>query len=178
MDNFIAKLGEVMRAAQLCLTNKLGIPALILIYSVIDIVASLERQGNEGTQKGFVRWVVRYLAPGGGLPCTPTELYSGRCGVIHTLSGESDLFRKGKARRVCYAYGSAPLEALQEVLPMVGRDDVVIHADGLLALVSAGINDYFAEVRSDPERGKVVAHNAAKAFATITNKDIFGSRRV
>jgi hypothetical protein len=177
MDNFIARLGEVTRAAQLCLTNELNLPALILIYSAIDIVASLEPQGNEGTRRAFVRWVVRYLVPGGRLLCTPTELYGARCGVIHTLSGESDLSRDGKARRVCYAYGSAPPDTLQEVLPMVGRDDVVIHADSLLALVSAGINDYFAEVRSDPERARIVARSAAKGFATITNKEIFNSRR-
>lgn len=173
MDNFIRRLEQVLEAGKLCLANQLGLPALILIYCVIDIVASLERQGSEGTKRAFVRWVAKYLSSSGTLPCTPTELYSARCGVIHTLSGESDLSRKGEARRVAYAYGVAPPEPLRQFLPTVGRDDIVIHVDTLLTLVSASLDRYFAEVRADGERVKAVEPNAAKCFAVITNKDIF-----
>jgi hypothetical protein len=173
MDNLIVRLREVLCAAQLCLTNRFQLPVLILIYSVVDIVASLEHQGNEqGTRKPFVRWVKGYLVPGGDLPCTPTELYSARCGVVHALSGESDLSRAGKARRVCYAYGSARPDDLQQVLPGAGRDDVVVHLDSLLALVAASLDRYFAEVRADPERQKIVDPNAAKCFTVITDQDL------
>jgi hypothetical protein len=178
MDNLIARIREVLRAAELCLTAQLSLAALILIYSVIDIVASLERQGSEGTRRTFVRWVSRYLAQRGELSCTPTELYAARCGVIHTLSGESDLSRAGKARRVCYSYGSASPDDLQEVLPKMGSDDVVVHTDDLLALVRANVDRYFVEVNSEPRRAKAVDRNAARCFAVITIDDLLNPRRV
>lgn len=178
MDNLIARIEEVLRVAEFCLSERIGLPALILIYSVIDIVAALERQGNKSTRNDFLRWVARYLVPGGDLPCTPKELYGARCGVIHTLSGESDFSRTGEARRVAYAYGVAPPDALHEALAEAGHDDVVIHVDTLLALVRARTGRYFSELKADRARAAVASRNARKCFTTITDTDIFGAPKV
>jgi len=86
-----------------CEANKFVLPALMLIYSGIDILASLERRKGEGTKASFTRWVDEYLLKAVSLPCTSLELYAARCGILHTLTPESDLSRKGKAREVGYA---------------------------------------------------------------------------
>jgi hypothetical protein len=148
-----------------------------LIYSAIDIVASLERSGNEGTRKTFVHWVSRYLPHDERLRCTPTELWAARCGVIHTLSADSDLSRRGKARRVEYAYGAASADELQGVLPMVGVKDVAIHVDTFLELARDGVAHFFSEVKTDPDRLRRVSGNAARCLSNLTIKEILDLER-
>jgi hypothetical protein len=73
-------------AINLCLSNNLRMPALVLIYSGIDMLAALGRpQSNPNvTRKDFINWCEHYLVPAGFNQCTPIDLYAARCGVVHT----------------------------------------------------------------------------------------------
>ena len=48
------------RAATIMFDHRYIVPGLTLIYTGIDIVASLERLGYEGTKASFIRWYDRY----------------------------------------------------------------------------------------------------------------------
>jgi hypothetical protein len=147
-------LGEAVAG---CIRAKLYLPALMLIYTWIDIIASFEKSGREGVRKSFTRWADRYLLPEKNFGCSGMDLYSARCGVLHQMSCNSDLINSGKARRIYYAWGTASAD-------MYPTKELVIHINSLLEVLVAGTSEYFIEVTSDPARTRVVA---AKAYRNI-----------
>src|SRR4051812_2144145 len=90
-----------------CLEKKLQLPTLVLLYTAIDVAAWLSNDDPTArVGKRFMAWVDQYLLKAKPLPCTSADLYAARCGVVHTLTADSDLSDQGKARRICYAWGS------------------------------------------------------------------------
>lgn len=159
-------------AVGLCIDGRRILPALTLIYAGLDIVASLERVPTEGTRAAFVRWVEKYLRPEGTLGCTAMELYAARCGVLHTFSAESDLSRAGRAREILYAWGDADAEVLRAAAAKVGNTtSVVVHFNSLRLLFRAGVEAWWAEVGTDPNRAAEVASRAGKWFMHMS-KDV------
>jgi hypothetical protein len=51
-----------------CVSKGRVLSCLTLLYSAIDILASLERHQQEGTKAAFVRWVDTYMLPYGAFP--------------------------------------------------------------------------------------------------------------
>jgi hypothetical protein len=96
---FYQNLTEQLDTISDCLERRRIIPCLCLIYSSIDVVASLERRPNEDPKAAFVRWVSDNMSKTKPLSCTPLELYAARCGILHTFTADSDLSRKGKVVR-------------------------------------------------------------------------------
>jgi hypothetical protein len=91
-----------------CMAKGRLLPCLVLLYSAIDIVASLESGKASGS--AFMAWSDKYLLQGTSLACTASDLYGARCGILHILSAESDISRKGTAHRIQYAMGALPRE--------------------------------------------------------------------
>jgi hypothetical protein len=54
---FQHNLIDHLDAIEDCLQTRRFLPCLCLLYSGIDVVASLERRPDEGTKSAFVRWV-------------------------------------------------------------------------------------------------------------------------
>src|SRR5438045_609045 len=75
-----------------CMAKGRLLPCLVLLYAAIDIVASLESGKASGS--AFMAWSDKYLLQGTSLPCTASDLYGARCGILHTLSAESNMSRK------------------------------------------------------------------------------------
>ena len=71
MHAFYENVTEQLNTIEDCLELRRIIPCLCLIYSCIDVVASLERRPNEGTKAAFVRWVSENMSKARPLPCTP-----------------------------------------------------------------------------------------------------------
>jgi hypothetical protein len=170
---------QQLDAIEDCLKARRILPALCLLYSVIDVTASLERQANEGTKAAFVRWVDENMLSRGPLPCTASELYSARCGVLHTFTPDSDLFREGRARRVLYAWGNASAKDLQDASYRLGRTDVAVHVSELLRSFRGAFDDYVEKVIHDPERLRQIeaqdtqwftpmGQDVLKEFLTVT----------
>lgn len=63
MEKLHANLSTLFQAIETCLERRLALPALMLIYSGIDVVAAIERRPDEGTRSSFTRWVDRYMLP-------------------------------------------------------------------------------------------------------------------
>jgi hypothetical protein len=145
-------MGQLFDAIEDCLAKGRLLPCLTLLYSGVDVVASLERRPGEGTQAAFVRWIDENLLKSHPLPCTALELYAARCGVVHTFTAESDLSRRGSARRVIYAWGNAKAEDLATATKLLGRTDVAVHIRGLIDAFRTGLASYLEEVARSPER--------------------------
>src|SRR4051794_40413015 len=83
--NFEGVIRELMQAIRACNDAALHMPALILLYSCIDIMANLDlpRSLQEGRRTDFIRWAEEYLLEESDLPCSGAELYAARCGLLH-----------------------------------------------------------------------------------------------
>ena len=167
MEAFLRNIRSILDAIDLCLEKGLAPPALILIYSCIDILGSLERAKSEGTKHSFIRWVEKYLIEGKSLDFTATDLYSARCAVLHTLTAESELSNQGTARKVVYSWGTAPVGDLKEAIKRLKKDVVSIHINELNEALVLGIDQYLEEVGKDESRRKLVITNGEKSFNNV-----------
>ena len=158
---------QQLDATQECLKKGQVIAALCLLYSLIDVTASLERLSGEGTRSAFVRWVDEHMLKGRSLPYSALDLYGARCGVLHTFTPDSDLCREGKARKIVYAWGSAPAEDLADTARIIGRDEIVIHIEELLHSFRRGLEAYLDGVIHDPERLRKTEAHAELWFTSL-----------
>jgi hypothetical protein len=133
-----------------CVSKGRVLSCLTLLYSAIDIFASLERQPNEGTRGSFVRWVDTYMLPNSALQFSSIDLYAARCGIVHAFSAESDLSRSGKARKIAYAWGTASAESLRHAGQSLGRNEVSVHVRDLIDGFGLAIVKYIDDVVDHP----------------------------
>ena len=92
-------LFQLVYATENCIEKQFITPALILIYTGIDIAGWLDAESDDTpVQESFIGWAQRYLLSAKPLPCTAIELYSARCGLLHTLTPDSRLSTTGDAR--------------------------------------------------------------------------------
>jgi hypothetical protein len=158
----------LLNAIDRCSDVKHPLPALVLIYSGVDVLASLERIPPEGTRASFTRWTDKHLLSSGKLTCTSLELYAARCGVLHSFSADSDLYRDGKVRRLMYAWGTSKKGELDELARRQGRTDVVgIHLDDLRNEFRRALGEYFLQVGDDEARTLLVLQNAGSWLMNV-----------
>jgi hypothetical protein len=160
------------RAMKLCLEQKLIVPTLILFYSSLDALGSLDRADSENPRSGFIRWADSYLLKARPLPCSSLELYAARCGILHSFSSDADLTRAGKTRPLVYAWGTAQAERLQKTVDIVREirgtsPFVAVHVTDLLDAFQDGVVLFLEEARAEPERLERVLARAAKWFGTL-----------
>ena len=154
-------------AIDLCRTNHLRMPALILIYSSIDIFAALDRPNDklDVTRQDFLNWCENYLETSGFVQCQAIDLYSARCSVIHTSTSESALSRRGEARKVVYAWGNRKSKDLLDVIDRSGiKTHVVVHIDELAKSLRAAAADFLEKTAADPIRWALVLERSREFF--------------
>lgn len=182
MDTISNALKSIIQAVDLCLENKLILPALILIYSGIDIVGSLEREEGETSKASFIKWANTYLLKEKSLGCSDQDLYAARCGILHTASAESNLSKSGKALKVYYAWGTAESNDLRKTGKLIDREDnVVIHVSDLFTGFKLGITHHMKDISEDPVRMSNVIERAGKVFSQMPTSlvsDILDSTEV
>jgi hypothetical protein len=150
-EPFIQNYVQVFAGVRICLEKRLLMPALVLIYTLMDTFAwaTSDKKPQEGRAR-FEAWCNRWLLPQGRLECTATELYAARCGVLHTLTATADLTTTGKAREVSYAWGTAKREDLNASITANGLTDVVgVHIDELFGSVSGAIANIMEASKTD-----------------------------
>jgi hypothetical protein len=94
-------------AIDMCIEIDLFLPALILIYSGIDALASLNLPiGRERVkQSDFCSFCENYLLPESSLECSAIDLYGARCSTLHKGTAVSDLSEGKKASELLYYIG-------------------------------------------------------------------------
>lgn len=155
-------LKDLFAAIIHCYQNELLMPCLVLVYSGIDVAASLEPSSGNGVGERFEKWVDRYMLQGNELPCTARELYAARCAVVHTYTPDSNLSKAGKARVIGYAYGKADVNKLDKATVRANRQagQVNVHMEDLIEAFHSGYETYFKEALADTERRKEVMKHA------------------
>lgn len=155
-----------LKAIDLCIENGLRIPALILVYSGMDIFASLDRpeKKDEATREDFIAWCDKYLLKQNKFPCSATDIYAARCGVVHANISESRLSRSKKAKEIIYSWGNQGPESLQSTLDSLGYEKHVIHIESLAEAFKNGVQLFLEDVKNDPDRISLVLSRAGEMF--------------
>ena len=160
---------QIIKAAQLCLEKDLHMPALILVFTLIDSFAwAVSAKAKRKNKEYFEAWVNDWITPTGNLTCTATELYAARCGVLHTLTSKAELNTVKSVRQVVYCWGPATIDTLQKSLEVIDRTDVVgLHINDLLEAVKSGMADTFYAAETDPALQLRLEEAAALHFSEL-----------
>jgi len=170
-------INELIGAIQLTLEAKKHLPTLILIYSAIDVLAWLNRPhaNLDVTRNDFILWVDQFMLPGSSLRCSATDLYSARCGVVHSYQAESNLTRKGKAKQVWYAWGEGNATRLMTRIQQAQLEKkvVAVQIEVLFDTLKEGFSRFLKALETNPAHAKVVYERGTnKFFSNIPHDSI------
>lgn len=163
---------EIAEGIDLCLSHDVRTPALILLYSGIDICGWMAAADPRATvQDSFTTWVDEYMNPESTLGCSALELYGARCGLVHTFTPESTLYDKGKVRKVIYAWSPSRVETLREMinLAQLSKQYAAAQGDDLVETYRRGIHKFLEHLNGLPTaRLKFIA---VKVFGLMSAKE-------
>ena len=150
------------------------IPALVLLYSAIDIAAGLASENPKIRDgKRFMKWVNHYMAPEKSLSCTALELYGARCGLVHGFGPVSDLSQKGRTKQILYAEGESYAAKLLELTALSQIDSyVVVHVDDLFKAVREGIEVFLDDAAKNSALSERVNRKGLSVFARIADAEV------
>jgi hypothetical protein len=160
-------LSELEAGIRMSLENQLHLPALVLLYSAIDICSWLASDDpNAKVGERYMRWVDQYLLKAKPLHSTSTDLYAARCGLLHTLTPDSRLSDTGKARLLCYVWGDRDPEALHKTNVKLGMDDryVAVGVADLFEAWKGAVGGFMQEMAQDPDYAVRVYERAGRYF--------------
>ncbi len=170
MIAFEENLIGLLESVEDCLAKRRILPCLMLLYSGIDVIASLET--GKASRSVFIRWVNKYLLKAASLSCTALDLYGARCGILHTFSAKSDMSAQGQAREIVYAWGNAKAADLAETSKVLGRNDCVLHLRELINAFRVGLADYLEEVMKDDKRKQKLEAGAGLWFTHLDQETV------
>jgi hypothetical protein len=149
--NFYKNYFQIFRSIELCIENKLILPALTLIYIGIDTFAWVA-YGDIATKTRFVRWVENYMYKAKKLWPRPIDLYAARCAILHTLTPYSDLSKSKQAIPLAYAWGNAETEGLERNIETLMPDQLsCVHLNDLFESFKLGVVDFLERSCNDFE---------------------------
>ena len=157
--------GDILGSITMMLEAYREKAALILIYAGIDIFGALDTDDGRATRTSFERWSETYLVPSKNLGCSGLELYSARCGLLHTMSAETDLTRDGRARQ--FVYITYPHFFPDQNVP---GDTFVLHVGNFWQAFRAGTAQFLEDADADPARTARVTRNVGRLYFTQTTR--------
>jgi hypothetical protein len=168
-----ARVNEFTTAIKLLLDAGHTLPALIMLYAAIDILGSLLRLEWEPDTKGeyFKKWVDDYMIADSRIAFTSEELWSARCGLLHTHTASSKLSRQGKARQLHYfqAHGAPLPPAMQHAMKdALAHGKLFVDVDALCTVFTNGAQLFLAALQSDAALENRVLHHSTHLFGVWT----------
>jgi hypothetical protein len=85
------RINTVLKTIEECIKERRLYPALILIYSSIDILGALNNPDGFATRDSFKNWITNYLFQEKTFPFDESDLWGARCGIVHTMRYDSQL---------------------------------------------------------------------------------------
>jgi len=168
---FSARVNEFTQAIKMLVDAGHIQTGLIVLYTAIDIFASLRRLETETDTNGsyFKKWVDDYMIAGWQRPFTSEDLWGARCGLLHTHTASSKVSRQGKARQLHYyrAHGFISPDqqrAFDSMADTHGKQFVdldLLHADFV-----EGLRRFSTDTQRNPELAKRVFHHSATLFGS------------
>ena len=108
-------------------------------------------------QSDCAKWADHYLLPDSGLACTSFDLYSSRCGIVHSMTAEPRTIRRGDAKRIFFAWGDRGVEDLQRIADQIGQAGCAAHVDTLDQGFQTAVNRFMKHLNSTTSWGAVLA---------------------
>jgi hypothetical protein len=149
MANFMQEHAEqIKRGMELCLENRIVLPAVILLFSGVDAFGFLDSNEPYAIQKTFVAWAEKYMD--GFLKkkgINGLDLYSARCGLLHTGQAPSKLVDSGQARELWYRFGG---EWHVNVMTNTPQPPVLIDVEEFVGAFNNGVEQFIMDAEADP----------------------------
>jgi len=164
----------IKRGIQVTYDNECYGACLILIYCGIDAMSYLDMPSSqeEVHDNDFIQWAERYLSPSlknQATQITGEELYSARCGVVHTYTVES-LRTKGGSRRIGYMVGGNCSIAYD---PQIDSGTVMLRLETLLDAFFTAIDKFLTEGYADKQKQPILETRLRNLLNTIPyEKDV------
>jgi hypothetical protein len=140
------------------------LPAFILLYSSIDILASLTRPITPEDTSGpiFKSWVKKYMIGSGSLAWNEEDIWGARCGLLHTYTIQSRSSRGGTARELHYISDREFAKFVQQQVDPKVQDKVIVCLPDLIMAFIEGVERFTMHVKNDSALQATVFHHAAK----------------
>ena len=163
-----------METVEYCFQVRRILPALILLYTLIDSISWLATSSpNASVRRRFTRWVDDWMLKSGALPCTSLELYAARCGVLHSLTSDSDLTALKKARRILYSFRDDSASPLQEVADHIRpREFVAIRIEDFYDAFRIGLANFLEDTFQNPSKRAAFERRAVGHFSYLRRSDV------
>lgn len=150
--------------------------ALILLYTYCDSIASLTRSANQvnSTSEHFKHYVESYLLPNSSIKATSSDLWSGRCGIVHNFSPYSTMTeRKNDPANIIVYVGSEQQAKICE--DTLARSDdsskfVFIDPYDLINAFIDSVVDFLKALQNDVQLVERVLSHADSMFFSYTIK--------
>jgi hypothetical protein len=172
--NLLKNYFQLISAIELCIEQKLVMPALVLIYTGIDSVSWLSAaEPTRSVGDRFQSWVLEWMYAVRPLSCTPEELYAARCGLLHTLTPNSTLTERKNVRRIAYAWGKGEQKDLNDSIATLKYEGLVgIHINDLFESFRFGFSAFLEKTMNDDIASKTFTEKAKKHFSNIDKTKI------
>ena len=166
-DTITRNLMDHAVSVRLCIDNGLILPALTLIYTGTDLAASLARPLGQPkvTRSDFIRWAETYMECRQRLGVEGIDLYGARCGIVHTYTPDSDLYREGKAKRIMYSWGDQEPQSATSLVRGLGYSEIFIKVEVLFEVFCIGLDKFAEAIATDKELEARVLSPAGQLFA-------------
>lgn len=164
---------QLFQAIENCLERKLFLPTLILVYSGIDSASWLAcTDENKPVNERFKHWVEEWIIGNNLLQCTSEELYAARCGILHTLTPDSNLSKKKGVKTLTYAWGTAEKNMLEEAINLIEEDDkkTAIHINDIVHAFKASFKFFWDSALTDKEKTNIIIRRAGKYFINMSKE--------
>ncbi len=156
----------IKRGISVCLANECFGSAVILTYSGIDTIAFLDMPANQVNVKckDFVQWCEKYIQFSGKEQLTGLELYSARCGMLHTFGVESRATRSGDCRKLGYMDRSDPeIRFCRDTDP----DFALVSIEALAMAFFDGIDRFLVDLFADSAKAPIAEQRLRKLVGAI-----------
>lgn len=141
---------EIVLALNLCQEKNLVLPTLMILFTAIDSAGHLY-SNNKSVRKRFIEWVDKWMIGDNKQSFSSIDLYSARCGILHTLTANSSLVDERKAKKGIYIYKDATED---ETINALGKEILteyfVVKIEDLIKLFYKGFLNFFDTILKDP----------------------------
>ena len=159
-------LGQFIQASSLCLNQGLPIPAFVLLFSMIDVAAGMHAGFRTKKSKDrFLAWSAQYVLASSDICCSAMDLYGARCGLVHSASPDSTVYRRGEAKQIWYAFHAKEAKDLKRQLSDAGESDVIVlSVEALASATSAALIRFINDLETTPVLASYAADQLNEAF--------------
>lgn len=174
MQSFYNHMNDLIESIEDCARKCRILPCLTLLYSGIDVMASLDSEPGKHNRTSFVSWVDTYLLKNRSIGCTPLDLYAARCGVVHTFTADSSLYREGKAKKIAYAWGLGSVDDLRRTMDALGaqHDWRCVHTRDLIDAFRNGVANHLKYIENNPAAKERFSRASGLWFSNVDGADV------